>query len=438
MASPLSDLDELVLKCRDEKAKSYIREAVACYKSGAFRSSIVSTWIAVAFDIIDKYKELSLAGDKQAEGVIQAFEAARLANDISASLKFERELLTNARDKFQLISHVEFTDLDRLQQDRNRCAHPSMTVDSEIFNPPAELARVHMRSAVEYLLQYPPAQGKYALGLLLKEVDSGYFPADTDKAVVAFKNGPLLKARSALVTSFIVVLLKKFFAGLTLKEELQVSTALKAIETMHKVVYDQTMAEKLSPVVRALDAEDLDNVLTLLTLLDDAWVMLDEDQQQRISAYVEELPTDNFDQLIPLLALEGLKAPAKNRVMKANRSEINRSKTTLYNEVVGERVAELFAISPSFAMANEFGHTVIRFAKHFTKKQVLDVIRACGINDQIKYSFVVGAVISALKDNKQVELGELNAVLIEVGLEEYVDDPEQIGDDQEDQPPDAA
>ncbi|WP_338496375.1 hypothetical protein V5F23_20520 [Pseudomonas sp. WP18] len=437
MASPLSDLDELVLKCRDEKAKSYIREAVACYKSGAFRSSIVSTWIAVAFDIIDKYKELSLAGDKQAEGVIQAFEAARVANDISASLKFERELLTNARDKFQLISHVEFTDLDRLQQDRNRCAHPSMTVDSEIFNPPAELARVHMRSAVEYLLQYPPAQGKYALALLLKEVDSGYFPADTEKAVVAFRNGPLLKARSALVTSFIVVLLKKFFAGLTLKEELQVSTALKAIETMHKVVYDQTMAEKLSPVVRALDAGNLDNVLTLLTLLDDAWVMLDEDQQQRISAYVEELPTGNFDQLIPLLALEGLEASAKSRVMKANRSEINHSKTTLYNDVVGERVAELFAISPSFAMANEFGHTVIRFAKHFTKQQVLDLIRACGTNDQIKYSFVVGAVISALKDNKQVELGELNAALTEVGLKEYVDDPEQI-DDLGSQSPDAA
>lgn len=43
MASPLSDLDELVLECRGEKAKNYIKEAVACYKSGAFRSLIVST-----------------------------------------------------------------------------------------------------------------------------------------------------------------------------------------------------------------------------------------------------------------------------------------------------------------------------------------------------------------------------------------------------------
>mgnify|MGYP006074009337 CR=1 FL=1 len=67
MSSLLSDLDELVLKCRDEKTKSYIKESILCYKSGAFRSAIVSTWIAVSFDIIDKLKDLTLTGDKEAE-----------------------------------------------------------------------------------------------------------------------------------------------------------------------------------------------------------------------------------------------------------------------------------------------------------------------------------------------------------------------------------
>lgn len=425
MASPLSDLDELVLKCRDEKAKSYIREAVACYKSGAFRSAIVSTWIAVSFDIIDKYKELALAGDPQAEGVIKAFEKARVGNDIVASLKFERELLSTARDAFQLISHVEFTDLDRLQQDRNRCAHPSMTVDSEIFNPPAELARVHIRSAVEYLLQYPPAQGKYALSLLLKEVDSGYFPVELEKAVVAFRNSPLLKARPTLITSFIVVLLKKFVAGLAdHKEALQVSTALKAVEYMHKAIYDQTLSEKLSAIVRGVDAEKLNNVFPILTLLDDAWAMLEEDQKHRISAYVEVLPTDKFDEVIPLLELKGLEIYAKKRVAAASRVEIGRSTSTLYDEAVGARVMELFINSPNFATANDFGSTVIRFAKFFTKEQVCNIVRACGLNDQIKYSFVVGAVISALKDNANVDAEEFDSVLREVGLDEYIDSAE--------------
>ena len=87
MASPLSDLDELVLRCRDEKAKSYIRESVACYKAGAFRSAIVSTWIAVSFDIIDKLKDLALTGDKEAEKQLEEFEKARQAGDIAKSLK---------------------------------------------------------------------------------------------------------------------------------------------------------------------------------------------------------------------------------------------------------------------------------------------------------------------------------------------------------------
>ena len=41
----LHDLDELVLKCRDERARAYIREAVTCSRAGACRSTFVATWI---------------------------------------------------------------------------------------------------------------------------------------------------------------------------------------------------------------------------------------------------------------------------------------------------------------------------------------------------------------------------------------------------------
>jgi hypothetical protein len=176
----LRDLDELVLQCRDERAKSYIREAVACYQSGAYRSAIVATWIAVAFDVIDKFRELALAGDNEAVAQIEAFDEMRAQNDIPRSLAFERTLLDVAKDKFELISPVEHIDLDRLQQDRNRCAHPSMATETEIFSPSAELARVHIRSAVEHLLRHEPSQGKAALGRLVEEVRSPYFPVRLD------------------------------------------------------------------------------------------------------------------------------------------------------------------------------------------------------------------------------------------------------------------
>lgn len=143
-----ADLDELILTCRDYRAKGYIGEAVASYRAGAYRASIVATWIAICFDIIEKIRELALAGDEQAETLAEQIEETRKQNDITKALKFEKEILIVARDKFELISHIEFTDLQRVQEDRNRCAHPSLASEDQIFSPSAELARLHIRSAV--------------------------------------------------------------------------------------------------------------------------------------------------------------------------------------------------------------------------------------------------------------------------------------------------
>ena len=77
MSSPLADLDELILKCRDDRAQAYITEAVASYRSGAFRSAIVGAWIAVCFDVIEKLRELALSGDKEAEKHAEELEKTR-------------------------------------------------------------------------------------------------------------------------------------------------------------------------------------------------------------------------------------------------------------------------------------------------------------------------------------------------------------------------
>jgi hypothetical protein len=61
----LSDLDELILSCEDPRSRQYIEEAVRCYKAGAYRSSVVACWIAVAFDLVDKIKELAAGGDRR-------------------------------------------------------------------------------------------------------------------------------------------------------------------------------------------------------------------------------------------------------------------------------------------------------------------------------------------------------------------------------------
>jgi hypothetical protein len=101
------DLDELVLRCRDEQARQYIAEAVACYRAGAFRACIVMTWTAVAFDFIHKLRELELSGDANAEQQLQQFENIRAAHDISRSLEFERKMLTTVFCKIK-VAHAHF------------------------------------------------------------------------------------------------------------------------------------------------------------------------------------------------------------------------------------------------------------------------------------------------------------------------------------------
>lgn len=420
MASVLSDLDELVLKCRDQKAKSYIREAVACYKAGAFRSAIVSTWIAVSFDILDKLKELSLAGDKEAERQIESFDKARRIGDVANSLKFEREILVVCRDKLELISHVEFIDLNRLQEDRNRCAHPSMASDGEVFNPSAELARMHIRSAVEHLLQYPPAQGKYALDSLTSEVESEYFPTDVKKTVVAFESSPLNKARDSLIRNFTIVLLKKLINDAKdYKEIYRISTALNAIEVIHRKLYRKILTEKLSSIVRSLAVEKLDRVIPLIRHVEDSWSYLEADIRQKIQTYVENLPKEEIENIDIFLSIQGLKSFAEKRLKKATRTELDEAIFFVIPLQVSDRIIELYSESRNFDQANNFASTVIRYATDYSKEQIQKIISVCGDNDQIKHSFDVGSVINSIRKNKNANDDEIDGWLVEADLKRF-------------------
>ncbi|NMF56690.1 hypothetical protein [Pseudanabaena yagii] len=424
MASPLADLDELVLKCRDEKSKQYIREAVSCYKAGAFRSAIVSTWIAVTFDIIDKIKELALSGDKEAENQLEIFEKARRQNDITSALKFERELLGIAKDKLELISHIECLDLERLKQDRDRCAHPSMTSEGEIFNPPAELARVHIRNAVEYLLQYPPAQGKYALDKLLAEVDSEYFPITTKQAEVAFKKSPLFKARYSLVRNFIIILLKKLISNLNVdkfKEIQKYICALQATEIMYKDIYDDVLNKKLSDLLREIKDNEMDKIELIIITYREIWNYIDNDVQQKIAQYIQNLPSRDIGSLGTFLNFKPLQIQAKQRLREINQIDLlNQVCGFDLHPLVADRSIDLYLTSNSYDAANRCSKFIIENYNDYSLEQIERIIKGIVTNEQIKGSFEVGSVIYKLKQNKKLDPDTFDKLLKENDLYQHI------------------
>jgi hypothetical protein len=116
----LGDLDELILSCRNEDGRKYIAEAVRCYKAGAYRACIVSTWIAVVYDLLSKVRELSLSGEAEAQRIVadlNRWQPLIARNDLGAiknSLELEREIVGMANDKFGVFEGMEVVELERL------------------------------------------------------------------------------------------------------------------------------------------------------------------------------------------------------------------------------------------------------------------------------------------------------------------------------------
>jgi hypothetical protein len=228
------DLDELIVLCRDKLAKKFIQEAVACYRAGAYRSCIVAVWNAVVFDFLHKLRELELLGDNEAIRLLQKFEKLSSEKKVRELWQFESDIPNNALTKFELISPVEKSDIERLFEDRSRCAHPSMTSLEEPFEATAELARYHLRSAVTHLLQRPPVQGRAACERIFQGIKSQYFPVEPELAIEYFQKSPLARARFSLIKAVVVGLTKSLLIEeLPEDERSRQFSALNAISSIY-------------------------------------------------------------------------------------------------------------------------------------------------------------------------------------------------------------
>ncbi|PTR00268.1 hypothetical protein C8K18_10531 [Paraburkholderia sp. GV068] len=420
----LHDLDELVLHCRDERAKSYIREAVACYRSGAYRSAIVATWIAVAFDLIDKFRELALSGDKEALSQVEAFDAMRAQNDIPRSLTFERSLLDVAKDRFELISPVEHIDLSRLQEDRNRCAHPSMASENEVFSPSAELARVHIRSAVEHLLRHEPSQGKAALTRLVDEVRSPYFPMKLADVRAVLASSPLKRGRTSLVRNFLIVVVKDLLDPATdVRQVAQLNQVFAVIKEMHLGVWRETVRSDLSKLVHPITSADgLARATDLVALDEEVWIALAEAEKVRLKYFITHLPTEQVGHLFWWLNEPMLRDTAIVRAKRLTYAELDE---WLYlflpaDPVIRETVIARYLTVKNYDSANSWGRLLSQMADSFTSDEIVAIVTAAKENYEIRGSFQWVHLANELKANKAMADEDFDKLMAESGFEEFM------------------
>lgn len=420
MIRGLADLDELVLLCRNEKAKSYINEAVSSYRVGAYRASIVACWIAVCFDLIEKFRELALSGDKQAEVVVADLDSITSSHDLQKALRFEREILSLAKVKFDLISPIEHTDLERLFDDRNRCAHPSLTTDQQAYIPSAELARLHIHSAITHLLQHPPAQGKYALERLKSEIESKYFPKDCDNAVVVLSSGPLKRPRESLLRNFIVLLSKEILGPNTDYSRLsRFRAALQAVIAMHPESSRKILSASLQTIFKSIPDDLFRSCFFFIRDIPDTWQHLEADQHLRISNYLRQLPTIDLDELDFYLEFPYLSESARHRVKAVTIEELDDDFLFSLPSYLSDRLIDLTIAARTEGVTNKGMKLLAAHSSSLSPEQMRRALGRMNKNPRILNSDYFSDVISAFRRAKKLSTHDFNSLTSQNGLDAY-------------------
>lgn len=302
----MADMDELLELCRDKQSKQFLVDAVACYRANAYRAAIVMTWEAVVYDIISKIRELDSTGDAAARSLVSKIQKL----DKASCAKFEQEILQQAKG-LELLDDRQELDLGRLKEDRNSCAHPSMNVDGEVFQPAPECARMHIRHAVEHLLAQPPVQGKKGLAYLERDLLSSYFPDNWEGAKAHLMRGPLQRASPGLVRNWLRILLK---CGLGVTSTTfvlrQILASLRAVYELYPAATRELLAVELDPFIEKVrlkpgdDQSRWNHVLAVIKALPGSYDYLSESTR----SYLAKFLTSDDEERITGLAL-GWKIP---------------------------------------------------------------------------------------------------------------------------------
>lgn len=181
MDSGFVDLDILLTRIRHAQSKTYFLDAVKAYKAGALRGALTSAWVALVYDLIAKYRELSAMGDAAATAFLNTWDNATKSGDIPKLLQLEGGILEDATANTQVVNRLARTHLDRLREDRHLCAHPAFSAEADLFEPSHELVRLHLVNAVEFVLSQEPLQGKAIFELYDVDVQSPGFPTDSKR-----------------------------------------------------------------------------------------------------------------------------------------------------------------------------------------------------------------------------------------------------------------
>jgi hypothetical protein len=111
----------------------------------------------------------------------------------------EATLLDKAAE-FELIDSIGKRELERIGEDRNLCAHPSLRNLGDVYEPRPEVARGHLAVALTTLLIHPPTQGRKVVAEFGDYICDPYFVPTLPHIQATFFDRVRSATRKTIVT----------------------------------------------------------------------------------------------------------------------------------------------------------------------------------------------------------------------------------------------
>jgi hypothetical protein len=408
-------VEDLLNEVRSRDSRRYLAEAIGAYQAGAFRSAVVATWVAVAFDLIAKIRELDEAGDTKAgsfiQGVNQAIE--NQAQNPNFLLDIERSLIKVAHETFEFIEPRERLQLERLRQDRHVCAHPAFVRPDEVFEPTPELVRAHLVTAVDAVLSKGPTPGKRAVERFMNEIEQRSFPERLDELADYLRDRYFESGKRALRRGLAELIVKGCLGtnGVNPRVARRCALAAHALERIEPELLTDALASVITKREQGAGFVDSEFLCFTANLGDMqlAWGALPESSHSRVREMLKNVPVE---QLIEHRIFARSLAEESRHIVESRLTDLNREQLA---EVIAQtpdlRFSDLaineFRESPEYTEAEQnMKSLVLPLAPTMAADKVREVLNAVRVNQQIRMAVQMPVLLVQFFDRTAPQFAE--------------------------------
>ena len=158
-------MEELLARIVDQTIANYMKEALSCYMSGAYRGCIILSYLALFDDISKKLSEVAKINSK-------AQEIYKKVKERQDGQEVYETFLVDQLKSNKIISELEASTLNLIKERRNKAAHPSG------HNPSAEEARFVFSEVINKFLSRPTlTTTELAEEILTRIGNTNFFPS---------------------------------------------------------------------------------------------------------------------------------------------------------------------------------------------------------------------------------------------------------------------